>query len=348
MARRDIRFATRGLLSEKLAATTTGAATGDILYFDGTDWIVTTAVNIDPAGEFILRRNGTDWLESTSLAVQTAAQLFDVVRADDVAAGLRVVNSRGGFHANVRPTDGRFRLGQTNTVGGYEESWMEAERNGPVTLFNNGDDVFRTQAGGIDLADQTGQSDPFIGLYTGDFGTRNAFIQAHGTTTTGLRLRNEVQDGHVVLEANITGPATRTLFRGDPNGETELYHDGTLVMESWAQGERLIHSTAPFLRFGTATITDDLGQLGSSGGDIFLDNFSAGNEIKFRTSNTAVGVQNVPLRLGTAGSTASAIGFHNTTPIIKPSVTGSRGGNAALASLLTALANYGLITDSST
>lgn len=41
-------------------------------------------------------------------------------------------------------------------------------------------------------------------------------------------------------------------------------------------------------------------------------------------------------------------GFNNTNPIAKPSVTGSRGGNAALASLLTALANYGLITDSST
>jgi hypothetical protein len=41
-------------------------------------------------------------------------------------------------------------------------------------------------------------------------------------------------------------------------------------------------------------------------------------------------------------------GFNNTAPIAKPTVTGSRGGNAALASLLTALANYGLVTDSST
>lgn len=38
-------------------------------------------------------------------------------------------------------------------------------------------------------------------------------------------------------------------------------------------------------------------------------------------------------------------GFNNTAPIAKPSVTGSRAGNAALASLLTALASYGLITD---
>jgi hypothetical protein len=45
------------------------------------------------------------------------------------------------------------------------------------------------------------------------------------------------------------------------------------------------------------------------------------------------------------GSTA---GFYGTAPITKPAVTGSRGGNAALASLLTALANLGLITDSTT
>lgn len=39
-------------------------------------------------------------------------------------------------------------------------------------------------------------------------------------------------------------------------------------------------------------------------------------------------------------------GFYNTTPIAKPTASGSRGSNAALASLLTALANLGLITDS--
>lgn len=45
---------------------------------------------------------------------------------------------------------------------------------------------------------------------------------------------------------------------------------------------------------------------------------------------------------------AGNIGFYSTAPIAKPTVTGSRGANAALASALTALANLGLITDSST
>lgn len=45
-------------------------------------------------------------------------------------------------------------------------------------------------------------------------------------------------------------------------------------------------------------------------------------------------------------SGSSSFGIFGATPVAKQTVTGSRGGNAALASLLTALANYGLITNS--
>jgi len=47
------------------------------------------------------------------------------------------------------------------------------------------------------------------------------------------------------------------------------------------------------------------------------------------------------------GKTGGSIGFNGTAAITKPTVTGSRGANAALASLLTALASYGLVVDSS-
>lgn len=46
-------------------------------------------------------------------------------------------------------------------------------------------------------------------------------------------------------------------------------------------------------------------------------------------------------------STSQKLGFWNATPVVKPTVTGSRGGNAALQSLLTQLATIGLLTDSS-
>lgn len=47
-------------------------------------------------------------------------------------------------------------------------------------------------------------------------------------------------------------------------------------------------------------------------------------------------------------TTAQKQAFWGATPTTRPTVTGSRGGNAALASLLTQLATVGLITDSTT
>ena len=52
------------------------------------------------------------------------------------------------------------------------------------------------------------------------------------------------------------------------------------------------------------------------------------------------------LTFGTPVRMNGTVGFNNTAPIAKPTVSGAKGGNAALASLLTALASYGLITDS--
>lgn len=51
---------------------------------------------------------------------------------------------------------------------------------------------------------------------------------------------------------------------------------------------------------------------------------------------------------GNLAHNGSFAGFYGATPITVPSVTGSRGGNAALASLLTALENLGLIIDNTT
>jgi hypothetical protein len=54
------------------------------------------------------------------------------------------------------------------------------------------------------------------------------------------------------------------------------------------------------------------------------------------------------LRAEGDGAGGVKIGILGATAITRPTVTGSRGGNAALASLLTALASLGLITDSTT
>jgi hypothetical protein len=51
-------------------------------------------------------------------------------------------------------------------------------------------------------------------------------------------------------------------------------------------------------------------------------------------------------KLGTG--TSQKLAFYNSTPVIKPTVSGAKGSNAALGSLMTALAALGLVVDSTT
>ena len=66
---------------------------------------------------------------------------------------------------------------------------------------------------------------------------------------------------------------------------------------------------------------------------------------KLLTSGVDVAVGNLQVT-GGLDHDGSTIGFYGTAPATKQTVTGSRGGNAALNSLCTALAAIGLITNS--
>jgi hypothetical protein len=75
---------------------------------------------------------------------------------------------------------------------------------------------------------------------------------------------------------------------------------------------------------------------------------SIGNVLALTRSNRNVRIV-VDLEIdGALNHDGTTLGVFNTAPATKQTVTGSRGGNAALASLLTALNTYGVITDSST
>jgi len=71
---------------------------------------------------------------------------------------------------------------------------------------------------------------------------------------------------------------------------------------------------------------------------------SRASQLNLAAYDSASVARNV-VSIGGNGS-APILGFYGTAPATKQAPTGSRGGNAALASLLTALATIGLITDS--
>jgi hypothetical protein len=81
-----------------------------------------------------------------------------------------------------------------------------------------------------------------------------------------------------------------------------------------------------------------------------IDCYVLDNQIHSVATTSAVAGTNIQVRnVGMSTSvTGSSIGFFTATPTTKPTVTGAKGSNVALASLLTQLVALGLITDSST
>lgn len=80
--------------------------------------------------------------------------------------------------------------------------------------------------------------------------------------------------------------------------------------------------------------------------------FRSNNTTKLTISGSANTLNNTTVDIQSGGTSriktdGTGIGFFATAPATKQTVTGSRGANAALASLLTALATYGIVTDSS-
>lgn len=85
----------------------------------------------------------------------------------------------------------------------------------------------------------------------------------------------------------------------------------------------------------------DGGGGGGDGGDVLINggNASGGGT----DGSVTIGATNTDSVSIASGS--NSLGFHGATPVTQQTITGSRGGNAALADLLTKLATLGLIID---
>jgi hypothetical protein len=143
-------------------------------------------------------------------------------------------------------------------------------------------------------------------------------------------------------QVNINGGVTGTLAHAEiaatavtPGSYTSanitVQADGTITAAANGTAGAGPGGSLGDIQIGDGTFFTNLA--GRSGGGLF----NASN-----TGNLTIEpIQDLQLNPG-------QLGFFGATPIAKPTVTGSRGGNAALASLLTTLANQGLLTDSST
>jgi hypothetical protein len=128
------------------------------------------------------------------------------------------------------------------------------------------------------------------------------------------------------------------------NGVVELYFDGTGFVLDMQIGESNVNFSVNENGFSVNDQTDPLNP-----GNYSLKLISGHNPAVLAGAGMVLGANGM---VGTVPGNelrvnANGIGF-NTVPGPFPVVTGSRGGNAALASLLTQLSAIGLITDDTT
>ncbi|MFM9629368.1 hypothetical protein ACKI10_17295 [Streptomyces galilaeus] len=166
--------------------------------------------------------------------------------------------------------------------------------------------------------------------------TDNAVPRFDGTT--GLVLQNSTvtigDDGTVTITGNLTD-AGDLLVRNSHTAPTKSYR---------------------FRTSGGALDTE------FGGNDWYWSNFpnadfSGTQRTYMRWENGAATIHMVAelqckadvfgARVHSLDGAGNKLGFHGAEPVAKQTVTGAKGGNAALASLITALATLGLITDGS-
>jgi hypothetical protein len=184
------------------------------------------------------------------------------------------------------------------------------------------------------------------GLYTANAG----ITVASGTTTLGV-----TNAGATTLTGLTVTPNTSTLS-ALVAGATSVTTLATSGLYTASAGITIASGSLTALATGVTTLSSSglatLNSLAVTPGDSSV--------VKLTASGLITGTAGLTISSGSttiAGTltaqanflhTGSAFAFFNSAAQTKQTITGSRGGNAALANLLSALANHGMITDSTT
>lgn len=237
----------------------------------------------------------------------------------------------------------------------------------------------RGQDGTVSAPAFSFSGDTNVGMYrigTDNLGFATAGVERLQISSAGLLLANGATSFGTVGINNGSGTLTMTF--------TSVRNDGSSAAGTQLRPD-LTNYTSEFLMSPNGTPTTDTGfGVGAYGGEIAVygqDSSTGGTKTLLIMQSGATGIAlssmttnsatpSVPFLISgydsstvtrtdmmgidpglneiTVGKNGSVkLGFFNATPISKPTVTGSRGGNAALADLLNELQSLGLITNSS-
>jgi hypothetical protein len=241
--------------------------------------------------------------------------------------------------------------GQNNNAG-----WQVGLLLGTGSITIGGDGLYRAMdmptlhdIRWTDSASNVGGS-IMSAVTAGNQGQRIQFTNAallFRAVNSGLTLLSLGQTGVVDVPGMLNTLGGTTYDAPTATYHTNAFSSGGSIRWAW----------------GMDNVAESGGAAGYGGGNLFFQSYNNSGAAPVaalqlqRNGQVNIGfcaiaggsINGTVVGLGTPASAKfTTVGFNSAAPIAKPTVTGSKGANAALASLLTALASYGLVTDSST
>lgn len=233
----------------------------------------------------------------------------------------------------------------TRRYNGREKDLLDqiVELKKRVAALENGPQLRYTSIKGT--SGVTFTADPVSGDLTisGTFRAKTAIAEAilfAGATSPGLYLYSLLTDLIPAdFYAGAIGSTTRFVSIDGAPPPSGNYTGGRIYMQadsSFPGGSLTLIAPDDHTTQGQALIDMETGTGSGSGALIHI------------TCANDDGTSGQVFIDGSVWLATTKVGFYNATPVTQPNVTGSRAGNAALASLLTQLANLGLIQNSTT
>lgn len=285
-----------------------------------------------------------------SLAVTAGATVGTTLGVTGAAA------LNGGTTTTTLTATGNVALGDANTdtltvigvstfknaAGSAVQLYVDAGNNrvivGSSTALGSDTTPNLQVVGRLYLAPDGGGNDQALFLRHNNGAVGSFTLGATNSATPDLIFKNNA--GTQIARLLTAGGAivgTSTAFVG---AEKLLVNGGALLQGATTVSTGGLTVTAGGLTVSAgsstfaASVTVSSGGIGVTGSSVFNSGVTVLNGINVTTGN--------------ASFPNTGIGFFGTSPIVKPTVTGAKAGNAALTSLMTTLANLGLLTDSTT
>ncbi len=184
----------------------------------------------------------------------------------------------------------------------------------------------------------------------------------NGVTSGAVTIDTQAAAGTWALTLPTDGGTVDYLLRTDGSGNTTWVPPGAGSGDVVGPGATVadnslaIYDGTGGLTIKESVITDVSGDLtglvglevSGSNNTLIRSTLAADPSIILDSNNASGGIEIQQQGVDRIKTNATGLGFFNSSPIAKPTITGERNANPALADFLTDMASLGLITDSTT